>query len=49
VIDDEQIERNRLAATPGWLADPPPSPHPHDRADKWRRMYGQMAPKDEGF
>lgn len=25
MIDDEQIERNKLAATRGWLADPPPS------------------------
>jgi len=49
MIDDEQIERNKLAATRGWLADhppPPASPQPHDRADKWRRMYGQMPPKN---
>jgi hypothetical protein len=53
MIDDEQIERNKLAAARGWLADPPPpppSPQPHDRADKWRRMYGQMPPANpEGF
>jgi hypothetical protein len=49
MIDDEQIEGNKLAATRGWLADPPlppPSPQPHDRIDKWRRMYGQMPPKN---
>ena len=49
MIDAEQIERNKLAATRGWLADPPPSPpspQPHDRADKWRRMYGQMSPRN---
>ena len=47
MIDDEQIGRNKLAAERGWLADPPPpprSPQPHDRTDKWRRMYGQMPP-----
>ena len=53
MIDDQQIERNKLAATRGWLADQPPpssSPEPHDRADKWRRMYGQMPPENpEGF
>jgi len=26
MIDDEQIERNKLAAARGWLADPPPHP-----------------------
>ena len=53
MIDDEQIERNKLAAARGWLADPPPpppSPHSHDHVDKWRRMYGQMPPENpEGF
>ena len=50
MIDNEQIERNKLAAERGWLADPPPTPQPHDRADKWRRMYGQMPPENpEGF
>jgi hypothetical protein len=45
MTDDEQIGRNKLAAERGWLADPPPpSPQPHDRTDKWRRMYGQMPP-----
>ena len=47
MTDDEQIERNKLAAASGWLADPPPpppSPPAHDRVDKWRRMYGQMPP-----
>lgn len=42
-----QIERNKLAAARGWLADPPPpppSPQTHDRTDKWRRMYGQLPP-----
>ena len=49
MIDDEQIEGNKLAATRGWLADPPPPPpppQPHDHIDKWRRMYGQMPPKN---
>lgn len=49
MTDDEQFERNKLAATHGWLADPPPpfpSPRPHDRTDNWRRMYGQMPPKN---
>ena len=53
MIDDEQIERNKLAAARGWLAaqpPAPPSPQPHDRADKWRRMHGQMPPENpEGF
>ena len=47
MTDDEQIERPKLAAARGWLADPPPpppSPQPHDRTDKWRRMYGQTLP-----
>jgi hypothetical protein len=46
---DEQIERNKLAAARSWLADPPPpppSPQPHDRTDKWRRMYGQVPPEN---
>lgn len=25
MTDDEQIERNKLAATRGWIADPPPA------------------------
>ena len=28
MIDDQQIERNKLAATRGWPADPPPPPPP---------------------
>ena len=43
----EQIEGNKPAAARGWLADPPPPPlQPHDRTDKWRRMYGQMPPEN---
>jgi hypothetical protein len=42
MIDSEQIERNKLAATRGWLADPPPrtsKPLPPHHIDKWRRMH----------
>ena len=49
MINDEQIERNKLAATRGWLADPlPATPEslPAHHIDKWRRMYGQMPPKN---
>ena len=46
----EQIERNKLAATHGWLADPPPAP-PHwptpeekaARAEAGRRRYAPLA------
>lgn len=48
MTDDEQIERRKLAAERGWLADPPPPlpppPLPDHHIDKWRRMYGQMPP-----
>jgi hypothetical protein len=49
VIDDEQIERNKLAAARGWLADhlpTTPEPLPAHHIDKWRRMYGQMPPRN---
>lgn len=49
MIDDEQIERNKLAATRGWLADPlPATPEslPVHHIDKWRRMYSQMPPRN---
>lgn len=45
-MSDEQIEARKKKAERGWLADPPPpSPQPHDRTDKWRRMYGQLLPE----
>lgn len=50
MIDDEQIERNKLAATRGWLADPPPLPQhwptPEERAaraEAGRRRYAPLA------
>jgi hypothetical protein len=49
MIDDEQIELNKLAATSGWLADPlPATPEslPAHHIGKWRRMHGQMPPKN---
>lgn len=53
MIDDEQIERNKLAANRGWLADPPPTTPvslPAHHIDKWRRMHGQTPPENlEGF
>lgn len=52
MIDDEQIERNKLAATRGWLADPPPrtpKPLPPHHIDKWRRMHRQATDHPEGF
>ena len=45
MIADEQIERNKLAAARGWLADPPPhtpEPLPAHHIGKWWRMHGQM-------
>ena len=47
LLTPEQVEDNKRRAVKGWIADPPPpplSPQPHDRADKWRRMYGQIPP-----
>jgi len=49
VIDDEQIDRNKLAAARGWIADTPPrtpKPLPPHHIDKWRRMHGQMPPRN---
>ena len=49
MIDDEQIECNKLATTRGWLADPlPATPEslPAHHIDKWRRMYSQMPPRN---
>ena len=49
MIDDEQIERNKLAAARGWLvAQPPPRPEslPAHHIDKWRRMHGQVPPRN---
>jgi hypothetical protein len=50
VIDDEQIERNKLAAERGWLADPPPArPRwltPEEKAaqaEAGRRRYAPLA------
>ena len=50
MIDDEQIERNKLAATRGWLADPSPPPQhwptPEERAaraEAGRRRYAALA------
>ena len=50
MIDDEQIERNKLAAARGWLADPPPAPPrwltPEERAaqaEAGRRRYAPLA------
>ena len=50
MIDDEQIERNKLAAARGWLADPPPAPPrwptPGEgaaRAAAGRRRYAPLA------
>ena len=49
MIDDEQIERNKLAAARGWLTDPPP-PAPEPRSahhiGKWWRMHGQVPPSE---
>ena len=46
----EQIERNKLAAARGWLADPPPAPPrwltPDERAaqaEAGRRRYATLA------
>ena len=49
MIDDEQIERNKLAAARGWLADPPPHPPeplPAHHIGKWWRMHGQVPPSE---
>ena len=50
MTDDEQIERNKLAATRGWLTDPPPAPPrwptPEERAaqaEAGRRRYAPLA------
>ena len=50
MTDDEQIERNKLAAARGWLADPPPAPPrwptPEERAaraEAGRRRYAPLA------
>ena len=43
MIDDEQIDRNKLAATRGWLADPPPLPpraYIPGEENKWFLMMG---------
>jgi hypothetical protein len=45
MIDDEQIERNKLAAARGWLVAPsPPAPEtrPAHHIGKWWRMHGQV-------
>ena len=49
MIDGEQIERNKPAATRGWLADPKPrtpKPMPTHHSDKWPRMHGQRPPRN---
>jgi hypothetical protein len=49
MIDNEQIERNKLAAERGWLADPPPpapEPRPAHHIGKWWRMHGQVPPSE---
>ncbi len=50
MTDDEQIERNKLAATRGWLTDPPPAPPrwptPEERAaeaEAGNRRYAHLA------
>ena len=50
MTDDEQIERNKLAAERGWLADPPPArPRwltPEEKAaqaEAGRRRYAPLA------
>ena len=43
------VERNKLAATRGWLADPPPhtpEPLPAHHIGKWWRMHGQVPPSE---
>ena len=44
------IEARKKKAERGWLAippPPPPRPQPHDRTDKWRRMFGQLPPETD--
>lgn len=47
----DEIEARKKKAERGWLADPPPPPprwrEPHDRVDKWRRMFGQLPPETD--
>ena len=56
MIDDEQIERNKLAAARGWLADPPPAPPrwstPEEkaaRAEAGRRRYAPLAKQRDNW
>lgn len=48
-MSQEEIEARKKKAERGWIADTPPRPPkplPPHHIDKWRRMYGQMPPKD---
>ena len=48
MTEQDEAERNKLAAERGWIAQPPPAtpePLPAHHIDKWRRMYGQMPPR----
>ena len=56
MTDDEQIERNKLAAERGWLADPPPAPPrwptPEERAaraEAGRRRYAPLAKQRDNW
>ncbi len=56
MIDDEQIERNKLAAERGWIADPPPAgrhwPTPEEKAariEAGNRRYAHLATQRENW
>ena len=48
-MSQDEIEARKKKAERGWLADPlPTTPEslPAHHIDKWRRMYGQMPPRN---
>ena len=48
-MSQDEIEARKKKAERGWLADPlPTTPEslPAHHIDKWRRMHGQLPPKN---
>lgn len=56
MTDDQQVERRKLAAARGWLADPPPAPQHWPtleeraaRAEAGRRRYAPLATQRDNW